>query len=93
MADHLTRVSDSFLGHTCSSVSGLIFHCDKMLERIDRCTEDLTLTWPDTSAEGWNLKRRAMRVDPCVMGAGVLLEHLLEKTEEIRVRRSGGGTV
>ena len=53
--DHLTRVSDSFLGQICSNVSGVMFHCERMLLRIDRWTDDLTLTWPETSAEGWNL--------------------------------------
>ena len=53
--DHLTRVIGSFLGHICSNVSVLIFHWERMLARMDRWTEDLTLTWPETSAEGWNL--------------------------------------
>ena len=53
--DHLTSVMGSFLGHICSNVSVLIFHWARMLARMDRWTEDLTLTWPETSAEGWNL--------------------------------------
>ena len=57
---HLTSVRDSFLGHICSNVSGLICHCERMLARMDRCTDDLTLTWPETSVEGWNLRVRAV---------------------------------
>ena len=58
--DHLTRVRDSFFGQICSNVSGLIFHCARMLVRIDRWTDDLTLTWPETSVEGWNLRMCAV---------------------------------
>ena len=53
--DHLTRVRDSFFGQICSRVSGLIFHWLRRLERMARWTEDFTLTWPETSEEGWNL--------------------------------------
>ena len=53
--DHFTSVSDSFLGHICSNVSWSIDHCERIPERMDRCTDDFKLVCPDTSLDGLNL--------------------------------------
>lgn len=53
--NHFTRMRESFFGQICSNVSVSTFHCERTLARIDRCTEDLTLVWPETSVDGWNL--------------------------------------
>ena len=81
--DHFTRVRGSFLGHICSKASGLIFHCARILDRIDLCTDDFTLTWPETSEDGWNLSgSQSSWGQRCEVGmragghAGALFEHL-----------------
>ena len=85
--DHLTSVRDSFLGHICSKVSVLIFHCARILDLMDRWTEDFTLTCPETSDEGWNLPGLGHAVSksagaPCVWIAPA---HFLN------ISRSGSG--
>ena len=58
LTDHLTSVIDSFLGHISSSVSGVMFHCERIFARSERCTELLTLVCPEMSVDGWNLSLR-----------------------------------
>jgi hypothetical protein len=55
---HLTCMIDSFLGHSCSSVSGVILQCDRTFARIDLWTDDLTGVCPVISVDGWNLLAR-----------------------------------